>query len=346
MLARSLVFAASAVLLAGCSGVTTTPTPRPSAAGGSPSSASPSPSPADDAVAWIVYQSPNGLWLVDPDGARQQPALPEGPSRALHPDWSPDGSRLAFSNDEADGTRDLWLAAGDGSDPKRLLDCVAPCRDADGAAWSPDGGRIAFVRIDLVDGRNPGSTLNLLDVASGEVTTVASTDGADYLAGPRWSPDGTRLVVGIDTFTDDGNDTATITGRAIAVVDLGATPAPVRRLDGLPPFPWYPDWHPTEDRLVFGAGVVERLDPTADVTNLWTVRPDGSELEPLTDLGPTDDGVSMADWTPDGDGLWVTILDRLTGGLTLGRVALDGSVEELGGLSPVAGAHPRQRPTP
>jgi hypothetical protein len=70
----------------------------------------------------------------------------------------------------------------------------------------------------------------------------------------------------------------------------------------------YLDRHPTEDRIVFGAGVVEHLDPTADVTNLGTVRPDG--------------------------------------GLTLGRVVLDGSVEELGGLSPVAGAHPRQRPTP
>ena len=116
-------------------------------------------------------------------------------------------------------TRDLWTSDWDGSNAAILVDCRVPCRDADSPAWSPDGTQIAFTRIDNVDGHNPGSQLQAVDVATGSITTLASTKGAEYAGAARWSPDGRAIVVELKRYIDDGDD-ETVTGQAIGVVDL------------------------------------------------------------------------------------------------------------------------------
>ena len=61
-----------------------------------------------------------------------------------HPDYSPDGSLLAF---EEDGK--IWVMNADGSDPRRLTGgcCSFTPR------WSPDGSKIAYTRYDASWGR-------------------------------------------------------------------------------------------------------------------------------------------------------------------------------------------------
>ena len=74
--------------------------------------------------------------------------------------WSPDGSHLIYARYEDSGTT-LWLAAADGSAPRR----VGEGRILTG---SPDGTRLAYL--------SAGPALKLYDLATGETTTVLDKD--------------------------------------------------------------------------------------------------------------------------------------------------------------------------
>jgi Tol biopolymer transport system component len=60
----------------------------------------------------------------------------------LHPQYSPDGQRIAFESDQADGRAEIWLADADGSSPTRLT--RGPGRRQGTPGWSPDGRSIVF----------------------------------------------------------------------------------------------------------------------------------------------------------------------------------------------------------
>jgi Tol biopolymer transport system component len=329
---------AGMVLLVGCS--------SSSLGTHSVESVAPSATPSTDARAWIVYQSPTGLHRVLPDGTGDQPAVGTLSATARHPDFSRDGQRLAFVTDEPDGTRPIWVSRWDGSETERIVDCQAPCRDADGPAWSPDGTRIAFNRIDNVNGHNPGSKLQLVEVATKNVVTVLSTSGAEYVEGPRWSPDGKSLVVQITRYIDDGNNTDQSTGRTIAVVDLTATKPQLTIIRPFASYASYPDWDPAADRIIFAEGGHDPLNPAQAPQNLFTVRPDGTGLAQLTHQGTNDDGLWMPAFRFSNAQILATRVQRLTGDLTVVSVRPDGTVTDLGNAAALPGAHARERPMP
>jgi Tol biopolymer transport system component len=200
----------------------------------------------------------------------------------MHPDWSPDGSLLAFSAEDATDddkprelmTIDLWVSQPDGTGAERVLDCVLPCVDTDDPAWSPDGTQLAFIEFDENDG-NAVFSLRSMDVKSKVVTTLAVATGADEFQSPRWSPDGQRVVLELSHWTD-ATSSGELAETAIAVVDLrDSAPAPTVITD------WslwatYPDWHPTEDLIVFSTRPWTALDDGP--SNLFTIRPDGSDV--------------------------------------------------------------------
>lgn len=335
---------------AGCAKTTDSTETVPRSTGGGTTVVQPiesavsSPDPPPDQRGWIVYQSVTGLHRVLPDATGDQPAAGDLSASALHADFSRDGQRLAFNTDEPDGTRDIWTASWDGTDLDRLVDCQPPCRDADSPAWSPDGTRVAFTRIDNIDGRNPGSDLQLVDAATGDIVTVLSTDGADYVGGPRWSPDGNSLVVEIIRYVDDGNDTSEVTGKAVAVVHLTAGQAELDIIRPFDSFATYPDWHPTDDLIVFAEGGRDPLDPAEPPQNLFTVLPDGTEFTQLTAQGPDDDGLWMPAFRLNGDGILATRVHRPSGHLTLVSIQTGGTITELDEAEGLLGAHPRERP--
>ncbi len=150
-------------------------------------------------------------------------------ANALHPSWSPDGSKLAFSRLEADGTSEIYTIMADGTGLTRLTNNSG----FDGNPfWSPDGMKIAFssdrdgnadIFVMNADGSNP---VNIHPRPEDDRTPVWSPSGEKILftttisAGNRdimvmktngselvnitnntsddswgaWSPDGTRIA--------------------------------------------------------------------------------------------------------------------------------------------------------
>ncbi len=100
------------------------------------------------------------LWTLDLTRGRARQLLLANASD-IHPRWSPDGSRLAFSSNRT-GRYEIWAVAADGSDPRQVTDGPG---DKTWPAWSPDGACILFSHT---QGGRVG--LSLVTVGSGEIT--------------------------------------------------------------------------------------------------------------------------------------------------------------------------------
>lgn len=80
------------------------------------------------------------LWLIDAGGGHEMP-LGSPDTAGTTPRWSPDGSRIAYVGQRADGSRQLfvyWVATAVSAPITNLVE------EPDALAWSPDGRQIAF----------------------------------------------------------------------------------------------------------------------------------------------------------------------------------------------------------
>ncbi len=136
------------------------------------------------------------------------------------PDWSPDGSKIAFSNEghisEIGPVRlesSIWVMNADGTGLQRLTPGITSCHsdgfpphptaclfDTD-PTWSPDGAQIAFGRysssLPTQIGLNaPRSELMTVDPNGGNLRTLATCEATDCSAHlmPSWSPDGRSIA--------------------------------------------------------------------------------------------------------------------------------------------------------
>ncbi len=221
-----------------------TPSPSPPPVSQPPATAGATPTPLPQTVATIE----DGVYIVRHDGSGVR-----GPFTGFRAAWSPDGKSLVVVTSHCDRT--LSMAAGDSavarqiasfpnltgfissfrwaSDSSSLLvgiqDPSGPNRvflvAADGGneprelfqsltyAWSPDGSQIAYA----------GSDVNLINVATGNVRTIATNAAASGFDDLAWSPDGTKLsysssnrIAGITIVGVDGGQLGVVSGSGAA----------------------------------------------------------------------------------------------------------------------------------
>ena len=101
-----------------------------------------------------------------------------------NPDWSPDGSRIAFQSNR-DGDFDIWVMNADGTGVEQLTDDPAiddPAFDS-APAWSPDGSRIAFQ-----SNRDGDFEIYTMPAVGGQATQLTTT------MQPIGSPTGSRCT--------------------------------------------------------------------------------------------------------------------------------------------------------
>lgn len=239
--------------------------------------------PADD--------FPQNVWIVDPlvpDSAEQITFSPTGVYDFA---ISPDGSSIAFAENNPDGTNDIKLLNFETGALTQLTNC--PDSACTTPTWRPDGNTIAYERIDFNSdlagqvGNSP-TRVWILDLTVTPPTTRPLFSELQILGfNAQWSADGSRIAV-FDASAGtilvyDFND-STLIGIPSRAGSSGALSPDGRRLV----FP--------ETAIIEGSGARTYLR-VADL--------DSSEV---IYLSTPDDGTDdrRAQWRPDGEVLAVS----------------------------------------
>jgi Tol biopolymer transport system component len=278
---------------------------------------------------WLAYQapsssSPDRIFLTRVDGSDDHEIARQLPGSVAHPDFSRDGTLLAFDQLDSDvANSQIFVADADGSHIRQIAPCHPPgCRDRYAPSWSPDGKRLAVA----TDGGPLTATgpsrfgIAIIDVDTQHVSPIvdhSAAAGQDLF--PRWSPDGTRLVFWRDRAASDGS-------RHTAVFVVDADGSGLRRLT-----PWEmdagdPDWRPNGSLIVFDTHPLFEFPEGVD-SELYTIRPDGSGMVPLTSYGPDGPRATQPRWTPDGTAILYTRLSRSQLPRHIWVLTADGSVD-------------------
>jgi len=201
--------------------------------------------------------------------------LTTDPGREVDPDWSPDGSRLAFTG-FAGALSDIYVIDASGANQRRLTTNGGESEPA----WSPDGTKIAFTSR-----RTGNNDIHVMSADGTNVVRITSDNAND--AAPAWSPDGSRIAfqserggsAGIWVMNADGSAPTRVTSNAWG--------------------DYQPTWSPDGNRIAFAGSV------TPYSRGISVVNADGSGRTLLTS---SYEDVRDPAWSPTGGKIAFTAL--------------------------------------
>jgi Tol biopolymer transport system component len=132
----------------------------------------------------LVFESANGIAAVGSHGEEVHAvATPKGAGEFLAPEWSPDGSRIAFQRCHA-GSCEIWTVDPDGRDLRRVTN--GPMDSA--PDWSPDGRRLVFARS------SSSTESDLFVIGRNGSREVQLTSTPETESDPAFSPNGRQVI--------------------------------------------------------------------------------------------------------------------------------------------------------
>jgi Tol biopolymer transport system component len=191
-------------------------------------------------------------------------------------------SSIAIVNPDFSGYTRIYDPATSGVDPTLIKQGLA---GAFQPTWSPDRQWVAFGvgQWFLTRAAGPGKIVRIK--ADGSMNGVAEslTDGSVNSGFPSYSPDGKKLVYRVWSPTEKG----------LRIMDLGT-----RSVTTLTTEPDNtPGWSPDGSKIVFVRKLIDASDANKFNYEVYTIKPDGSNLKRLTTAGGND---AHAVWTWDG----------------------------------------------
>jgi dipeptidyl aminopeptidase/acylaminoacyl peptidase len=146
------------------------------------------------------------VWVVPISGGKSQ-QYTRGDKSASAPEWSPDGTMLAFLSDrEKDGERQVWMIRADGGEAWAVTTHKG---GVSGFRFSPDGKQLLLSATDqpakdeedrkkvkddtiVIDHDIKMTHLWLWNIEKKDEKRL--TEGNFTVSDPQWSPDGTRIT--------------------------------------------------------------------------------------------------------------------------------------------------------
>ena len=258
------------------------------------------PIPGDLAVG-----SRGHIAIVDPSSKFTRVLTPLGASDNF-PVWSPDGTRIAFS--QTTGRGQLQVMDADGGNLHAL---VPGMTSAEPVAWSPDGERLAFDGYGYPGGAGPG--LYVVRPDGTDLTMLVPDDKGSGISRIAWSPDGSLIAFAAidDSRPVDG------AGGYVYVVDVASrvvTPVSTSHVEtfgSIAPLAW----RQGAMELLYAQQYIEALNFGHEDVLLAEWVGDGWRERPLiTGLQPSD--ATYPEWLDAGrfayardGGLWVAGVD-------------------------------------
>jgi TolB protein len=239
------------------------------------------------------------IFSMSPRGRRAH-RLTAGPGATFNPDYSPNGSQLAFERRYGDDpTRKpdaiFTVKSSGGRATKISSGCTGQCLGDDGPAWSPDGRQILFTRALGPIVKDNAAELDLMVMnrdGSGQrlIRRFAHVDGLEPGSEGKaeYSPDGRQIAVTLITQGGDPRRSAS------AVYLMNADGSNLRPITPAKLHGGNADWSPNGKLLVFHSNNYH----FAARSEIWVVKPNGKGRKRLRRLHSGRDYQPV--WSPNG----------------------------------------------